>query len=161
MLNLSCFSGWSQEKPKEERVGYFNGHKYVFVPDQVRWRTAKEKSEEMGGHLVTITSKEEQSFIEDFLKAQKDYQPHTWIGFSDDQEEGKWVWVTDEKTEYTNWSDGNPSNWYDTQNFAWIGYSGDGKWDDHFEGVKLFYIVEYDNYSASNTGRKSTLRLKQ
>jgi len=41
----------------------FNGHRYRFVPGSLSWDEAKAKAEAMGGHLATITSKEEDQWF--------------------------------------------------------------------------------------------------
>ena len=156
---IAVLSANSQEDQGNSRVRYFNGHKYTFVPDKVRWRDANEQSAERGGHLVTITSKGEQAFIEEFLKSQGDSGNCTWLGFSDDEKEGQWEWVTGEEVKFTNWGPGQPDNGYGCQNYAWIGWYGNGLWDDNLEGAKLPFIVENDDVS-SGVGRRSNLRSK-
>ena len=41
----------------------FGGHRYLFVPTFMRWAEADELSRQFGGHLVTITSREENEFV--------------------------------------------------------------------------------------------------
>lgn len=126
------------------------GHKYILVSEGKRWRDANKDAEKMSGHLVTISSSEEQEFIVNFLRSQKNSPFCTWLGFTDDKKEGDWKWVTGEEVKYTNWGPGQPDNGYGCQNFAWIGWFNDGKWDDNLEGTKLPFIVEFDN---SSTGK--------
>lgn len=59
----------------------------------------------MGGHLVTITSADEQAFINTLLPAETNARLY-WAGsvMSD-----KWRWITDEPMTYTNWAPGEPS----------------------------------------------------
>ena len=156
---FGSLSAFGQQDQGNLRVRYFNSHKYTFVPDKVRWRDANKRAEEMDGHLVTITSKEEQAFIEELLKTQKDSGNCTWLGFSDDEKEGQWQWVTGEEVKFTNWGPGQPDNGYGCQNYAWIGWYGNGLWDDNSEGAKLPFIVEIDSASSSS-GRRSNLRSK-
>ena len=42
----------------------FNGHYYKLYDERYTWSEAQELCEELGGHLVIITSEEEQRFIE-------------------------------------------------------------------------------------------------
>lgn len=46
----------------------FNNHIYSLYNDTLTWEEAKVHCEEIGGHLVTITNKEEQNVITDLLK---------------------------------------------------------------------------------------------
>lgn len=80
----------------------FNGHTYQEVEETLCWSEAKEKCEKLGGHLVTITSKEEQEFIETMNSA------YLWIGGY--REGNEWRWVTGEPWDYTNWAEGEPNN---------------------------------------------------
>ena len=83
----------------------FNGHYYCIYNDSVNWDTAKIQCETLGGHLATITSSEEQSFIESINSNNR----RLWIGgYRDDNY--NWYWVTGEPWGYTNWDDGEPNN---------------------------------------------------
>lgn len=83
-----------------------NGH-YYKVFDQssyVSWYEAKERSEELKGHLVTITSQQEQYFVNKLVKESK--TKNMWIGAELVWED--WHWIMPESWEYTNWGDGEP-----------------------------------------------------
>jgi hypothetical protein len=72
----------------------WNGHDYVYVNADFTWNTAREICESMGGHLVTLTSDPEKSYVEStFLRPN---EKPAWIGGSDAAEEDRWVWVTGE-----------------------------------------------------------------
>lgn len=89
----------------EENSPESEEHSYRIFYDTLTWQEAKAACEAMGGHLVTITSEEEQKRIED-LNTQND---KLWIGASRDQD-GNWIWVTGEPWSYTNWGEGEPNN---------------------------------------------------
>ncbi|GAG01894.1 unnamed protein product, partial [marine sediment metagenome] len=60
----------------------FRGHRYRLYAQPMSWHDAKRFCERLGGHLVTITSKEESDFATDLVrKAGGD----TWIGFTDER----------------------------------------------------------------------------
>ncbi len=82
----------------------FNGHRYKLYLDIVSWTAAEEECEKMGGHLVCITSKEEQEFIMSLTGGNVD----AWMGaYADDN--NQWRWVTGEEWDYTNWLEGEPN----------------------------------------------------
>ncbi len=84
-------------------VQVFNNHYYKVYSGRYTWTEAKTKCEEMGGYLATITSLEEQTFIESINNQRK------WIGgYRDD--DYNWYWVTGEVWDYTNWASGEPNN---------------------------------------------------
>ena len=100
----------------------FNGHRYQYYENaNLTWTEAREMCRSMGGHLVTITSAEEQAFIE------SQYPGTTgWIGAYGD--EHGWAWVTGEAWDYTCWSPENPDNAAGTE---WFGHLWNGmKWND-------------------------------
>lgn len=90
-----------------ERVE-FNGHYYQVFDEGLDWFAAKTRCEEMGGHLVTITSAEEQDFVSNLIKCGN--RINYWLGGTDEDTEGVWKWVSGELFEYDNWHTGEPSN---------------------------------------------------
>jgi formylglycine-generating enzyme required for sulfatase activity len=72
------------------------------------WTEAKAFCENLGGHLATITSEEEQVFIENLL-AREGSKNCYWLGgyCGDDL---IFQWVTGENFSYTKWSPGQPDN---------------------------------------------------
>ncbi len=104
-------------------VSSFNGHIYAVFNEAYSWKEAKALCESMGGHLATITSKEENDFVKTLLDKNFYY-----IGATDEQTEGTWKWVTGEEFSYTNWETGQPDNAGGSENFLMM-YS-DGIWND-------------------------------
>jgi len=71
------------------------------------WHEAKSYCEDSGMHLPTIMSDAEHNELA-YIADQIGY---TWIGFTDEAEEGTWEWVTGEPVIYTHWWDcGEPDN---------------------------------------------------
>ena len=116
----------------------FNGHSY-FVFEQIPnddWYLAQSMCSEMGGHLATITSREEDEFVYSLMQ-EKSAGIYA-LGGADTEEEGTWEWVTGEEWDYTNWSAAQPDNGgYHGQDFLCY-YSSvssveveEGKWDDY------------------------------
>ncbi|MDO4618411.1 MAG: lectin-like protein [Clostridia bacterium] len=86
----------------------FDGHIYELYDESMTWEDAKEYCEIVGGHLVTITSEEEQGFIENFI--QKGDKNVYWMGLSEIGSENDWEWTTYEGYDYENWGQGEPNN---------------------------------------------------
>lgn len=85
--------------------GNYGGHHYALYKGNTTWSAARDYCQALGGHLATITSAEEQAFI-DSLNTDN---IRMWIGgYRDDQH--NWYWVTGEPWSYTNWGDGEPNN---------------------------------------------------
>lgn len=85
--------------------GNYNGHYYALYMGATNWDYAKYCCQSLGGHLATITSVEEQSFIESLNTD----NISMWIGgYRDNQY--NWYWVTGEPWSFTHWADGEPNN---------------------------------------------------
>lgn len=118
----------------------FNNHTYRLITNDTDWYTAKKICESLGGHLVTITSADEQSYIYHTLLA--GYDSNVMIGLSDCEVEGVWKWITGEPLQYTNWGYGEPNN-ASEEDYALIRPSG--TWNDgHCDSEKWSYICEWD-----------------
>lgn len=119
----------------------FSGHMYCIYIDGCGWESAKEKCESINGHLVTITSSEEQSFIDE-LNADNN---RLWIGGYRNSS-ATWNWLTGETWIYSNWGDGEPndsSNVISNENRCSIWPS---EWNDLNENSQEQegYICEWD-----------------
>ena len=124
-----------------------NGHWYEFVSaPNITWTDASNAVGTLGAgwHLATITSAEEQIFVNALLPAVLADRSHFWLGGSDAANEGTWTWVTGETFAYTNWWGGEPNNQggenYLTLDFRTSG--GDTKWND---------LYDYLNNEDTNT----------
>ena len=85
---------------------YFNGHTYSVIDKALDWYEAKGYCENLGGHLVTITSEDENVFVFNLVQDSSCEAYYLWIGASDSDNEGEWKWITDETFVYTNWDSG-------------------------------------------------------
>ncbi len=125
-------------------LGESNGSDYYLSQFSQRWTNAKVTCENNGGHLVTIGSQAEQSFIFNNINAA------VLIGISDDDTNGTsgWSslpgngrdenslnnngpleWVTGEPISYTNWNSGQPDI-YGTTRYGLLNYwTTGGKWE--------------------------------
>lgn len=163
LLLIAAFASQAKAAPV---VWPDNGHAYEIVgtlgQQTIFWATAKTDAEQMqyqgvSGHLATITSAEENAFIQATFN---DGQRHSaWIGLTDDeayggQESGStanpgapfWVWVTGEPVSYTNWLPGSPNNQGGTEDYTEFVFEMGGQWNDLSDfapHLRDFYIVEY------------------
>lgn len=100
--------------PKEE-LG--NGHWYVakYVPGGISWDEAHAEAIAMGGHLVTINSRDEDDFVVRLLQSDDYWITNTtdsfyqgpWIGAIQiegaREPDGGWRWITGEEFTFSNW----------------------------------------------------------
>jgi hypothetical protein len=105
-----------------------NCHAYLFVHSPlISWVQADDAARSLGGHLVTVTSAEENAFVFELLKRELDaayYDPSgdaslglwfgPWLGAVRDAQSTDWrlgwAWTTGEPFAYTAWSVGEPNS---------------------------------------------------
>ena len=112
----------------------YNGHSYYRSTGSATWTTARQNCINMSGHLVTITTSAENSFIYNLW-------PSGWIGLTDEVTEGTWRWVTGETYSYSSWNSGEPNN---SGNEDYIQFVGAGKWNDLNNSSSLPYVLEFE-----------------
>jgi hypothetical protein len=112
----------------------YNGHSYYRSTGSMYWTDARQACLDMGGHLVTVTTSAENSFIFGLW-------PSGWIGLTDEVVEGQWKWVTGEAYSYTSWNPGEPNN---SGNEDYVQFVGGGKWNDLPNGYALPYVLEFE-----------------
>ncbi len=151
-----------------------NGHYYLLMAEPMAWREAKELCEKLDGHLVTVTSPEENRFL--YQAFAKDHV--CWLGATDESKEGEWRWVTGEPFKYQNWFNNEPSNSGGTEHYLAIGntstvmegggsyfYRFGPRWNDHDEHGKYhgkqiaFPVCEWEN--ATPTRQADAPRKKE
>ncbi|MCR5409907.1 MAG: C-type lectin domain-containing protein [Lachnospiraceae bacterium] len=142
----------------EEYTADFNGHKYEFVPQDMTWEEARLECVKRGGHLVTVTSAEEEEYLKGLYLHINGDDRGGWLGAYSDGAYGgdknDWCWVTGEKWNYTNWDNGEPSNSRGTEWF--VHFWKDMTWNDvdneDSRGSQYGYICEYDDLTDVSAG---------
>ena len=120
----------------------WNGHFYLVVTARLGWHKARERCEQMGGHLVFLETKEEWDFI-NRLRDGRD----VWIGATDEKKEGDWRWTDGRKV--GKWIPGNgPTpipqvHGRDDYLHMWNGKKS-GNWDDVTSGWAAAHICEWE-----------------
>ncbi len=119
----------------------YEGHQYMLFSRGLSWTAAKSACEALGGHLVTITSEEENAFVHTLASGNQ-----IWLGANDVDAEGTFVWVTGESMVYTNWNPGEPNN--NNGDGDYMRMFEAGSWDDCPAATNLYYICEWDDYTS-------------
>lgn len=129
-----------------------NGHSYqvVWILESITWEDAAAAAAAAGGYLATITSKEENDFLLAYL--QNSTTPaYYWIGGlqppGSTEPDGGWTWVTGETWGYTNWAEGEPNNFGQTDRLVFL---PNGTWDDA-HGYQNGYVIEKDPVTPPQT----------
>ncbi len=88
-----------------------NDHFYALTTTAyTNWFDAEAEASLFGGHLVSISSAEEQRFIEDTFLGGTTASNVFYTGLNDLVSEGVYVWSSGESLTYTNWNSGEPNN---------------------------------------------------
>ena len=132
-----------------------NGHYYeiAYSPEKHYWYEARDAATErtfkgVSGHLMTITSPEENRFLLDnvFPDSVTD-DTAAWLGaWQDPTNQGagnNWHWVTGEPWEWTNWAPDEPWDFLGRNEMYLITWS-DNQWNDGWDIARThYYTVEY------------------
>lgn len=113
----------------------WEGSDYYLLSNST-WTDAQAVAEGMGGNLATINTAEENTWVVNTFSP--DGVKNLWIGFTDQDVEGVFVWTSGEPVTYTNWGQGNPDDQCGGQDYACIvgtiiplfGPTYRGEWDD-------------------------------
>lgn len=135
------------------------GHAYELVAASLSWSNARAAAAArsyfgVSGHLATVTSAAEQSFIATIATNKQ-----AWLGAlqpaGSAEPGGGFTWITGEPFVYTNWRSGEPNNANPTGIEDTLYYTSTGTWNDIsadvVDAAVTFYLVEYDN--AANTAQ--------
>lgn len=115
------------------------------------WIASNLAATEAGGHLVTLTTGAEASFVTNT------FQVGFWIGLTDAAQEGRFEWVTGESFRYSNWAVGQPDD-RSGRNGGSEDYAHtlsiaerNGAWNDKQNDEFVFtsgYVIEWDSSGA-------------
>ena len=141
----------ADKKLKLLGIEEFNGHYYKVFNDGMNWQDAKKTCEDMGGHLVTITSIIEQEVVKN-LVVDNGTKGYYWMG-GIMISKNNFKWITGEKFSYSNWAGGQPDNAADIENVVTM-YKAqggfDGLWNDVYEfgnGInQSFYNIKNSGF---------------
>lgn len=137
----------------------FNGHYYCIYdfaglsPDETNtWESALSYCEGVGGYLATISSKEENDFLYDYMK-RRGYSS-AYFGLTDSAQEGQWEWCNGERMTYTNWNRGELQGGT-AENYAMFywkyadGTWNDGNFSDGTQNGGTAFICEWGEYEIT------------
>jgi hypothetical protein len=130
-------------QPRDQH--HFRNHRYMVFYGKTPWPDAKKTCEALGGHLVTISSKEENDFVFGLSGGAP-----CWIGLYQRNPElpgfANFVWVTGERPDvYEFWRKTQPDGHQDV--YAGISLMNSPEWDDFNAAPSGYqnFICEWEN----------------
>ncbi|XP_049640916.1 lithostathine-like isoform X1 [Suncus etruscus] len=131
-------------------VAYFS-HCYALYRTPATWMDAEMTCQNRpSGHLTSVLTGSEASFLASLIKNSMSSQNYVWIGLHDPTEGlqpngGGWQWISTDVMNYQAWERKPPSS----PNFGYCGSvsqsSGFRQWKDYNCELKLPYICKFKN----------------
>lgn len=124
----------TSKRPRPKDTVSFDGHTYALIKDSASWHVAKRRCEDMGGYLACLETAAEGNFVRALCG-----NLTTWVGGTDEEEEGTWVWChggTPVRLDVRLDNGGNADH-YLALYF--------GIWHDGNGGSRYAYVCEWDN----------------
>lgn len=157
--NFGLICEWEKEAAMPvsqipEDAAAFDGHYYKVYQQSGSWEDAVAFCESLGGHLATITSAEEDSFIYHWKESEG--VANAYFGLYKSAYDSTWHWVSEEPVEYLNWHSGEPSGGSEKYGMYYSGFSSnknqwnDGNWGNGtwYDGNTITFICEWDGAAA-------------
>lgn len=144
VMEWESVEAYKSQSPNILNKIQYNGHSYKYFSGPVTWTEARDLCKQLGGYLVTVTSEGENNFVYSLCNHKKD----TWIGLNDAKKDGKYVWVTGERTDYRKFGK-HVNNGYGGQE-KYFGYyeiaGNENKWNDFRNNEpNMAFICEWDD----------------
>ncbi|XP_059205973.1 lactose-binding lectin l-2-like [Centropristis striata] len=108
----------------------FNGRCYKYVSTRLTWADAELYCVSEGANLVSIHNVDENNFVKSLIKNSDPSQGFTWIGLSDTQKEGGWMWSDGSAVKYFLWDAGQPSNYEGREHCVHKNFGAYLRWND-------------------------------
>uniref|UniRef100_A0A672Y6Y3 C-type lectin domain-containing protein n=1 Tax=Sphaeramia orbicularis TaxID=375764 RepID=A0A672Y6Y3_9TELE len=108
----------------------FNGRCYKYVATPMTWADAELYCVSQRANLVSIHSLEEHNFVKILIQNFDHAQGWTWIGLSDTQKEGTWMWSDGCPVDFVLWDNGQPDNAGQTEHCVHNNLGENLKWND-------------------------------
>lgn len=103
-------------RPGLGQVEQYGGHSYYLTDAFVSYQTGRVQAAAVGGYLTAITDAAENDWIDATF-------PAAWIGLTDEEIEGVFVWDSGEPFDYENWDSIHPLG-QPLRNYVHVGSNG-------------------------------------
>ena len=108
----------------------FNNRCYKYIATDMDWADAELHCVSEGANLVSVHSKGEDNFVKSLIKNYDPTEGWTWIGLSDTQKEGSWMWSDGSAAKFVSWSSGQPDDAGRREDCVCTNFGPVNKWND-------------------------------
>ncbi|KAI1902233.1 hypothetical protein AGOR_G00042600 [Albula goreensis] len=115
-----CPAGWKS----------VSGRCFKYIPGSKDWATAEKTCRDNGGTLASVHSAEEHEAVKQAYRALSGRDDSFWVGLSDCQKEGLWLWSDGSVFTFQKWNPGQPDNWHNDEDCVHTNVGGPKDWND-------------------------------
>lgn len=137
--------------------GTFNGNYYFLSNSSKDWLEADLNCRQNGGYLACIENVNENDFVKNNV-----INSTSWIGYHQNcnsglfsEPFGGWQWTNGSITNYTNWNNNEPNDFFGFFSENYVEMYTTGKWNDHQKTQINPYVMEVEESFLWNTGSTS------
>jgi len=135
--------------------------RYELAPDELSWNEHSDRALAMGGHLVSITSAEENELVARIAGGRTVWIGGMRKGSGNGPGADHWYWCDGQPWIYANWAPGEPNN-YGGSNENRIHLNGQNKlWNDVGEGWRGPAVYQLPKEKSIQSAKKIQSVLKQ
>lgn len=127
------------------QVNPSNGHCYQRLDTPASWHAAKDSCVSLGAHLVSIHDPAENQFVFSHFVQNSNW---SWLGGTDEDAEGTWIWASGEPWAFEAWNPGEPNNLNETEHYLTYFDTVTIGWND-VPDMALPYICEWSDPSCA------------
>ncbi|XP_072226606.1 ladderlectin-like [Leuresthes tenuis] len=118
----------------------FNGRCYKYIATKMTWIDAELYCVSQGANLVSIHSQEEENFVKFLIRNFDLAEGVNWIGLTDAQKNGAWLWSDGSKVDFRFWNRGEPNNAGGSEECVHTNWGTDKKWNDKDCSFKYSFV---------------------
>lgn len=133
----------------------YEDHFYAVYDDAPTWEAARDQCEKLGGHLVTITSEEEEIAVASYLKKKDLECVFTGLKYTDTGRKSGWRWLGKKKVSYKDWADDEPDLGEEEDClYGAFSQKDDYKWRALPKDYTTYYVCEWDSLDEAKVDKR-------
>ncbi|XP_067436257.1 ladderlectin-like isoform X2 [Thunnus thynnus] len=100
-ISTVCPSGWTG----------FSGRCFLYVQTPLSWADAEKNCLSRGGNLASVHNIDEYNIIQSMILRITHTYPVAWLGGSDAEQQGTWLWSDGSPFSFSYWAPGMPDHY--------------------------------------------------